>query len=155
MECSPPGSSVHGGFPGKKSGVSCHSLLQGIFLTQGLNPCLLCLLYWQADCLPTEPPGKPQRHVWCSVNDQKVLDCFFSYLKPSIFRRVVKLETIPGVIHSVHLLKLPVGICSRCVRAISFWGGCRGRHQMLPGLRDLARLGTTGVIWSPALAQEG
>ena len=27
--------------PGKNSGVACHSLLQGIFLTQGLNPRLL------------------------------------------------------------------------------------------------------------------
>ena len=29
------------GFPGKNTGVSCHFLLQGIFLTQGLNPGLL------------------------------------------------------------------------------------------------------------------
>ena len=28
-------------FPGKNSGVGCHFLLQGIFLTQGSNPCLL------------------------------------------------------------------------------------------------------------------
>ena len=28
-------------FPGKNTGVSSHFLLQGIFLTQGLNPCLL------------------------------------------------------------------------------------------------------------------
>ena len=28
-------------FPGKNTGVGCHFLLQGIFLTQGLNPCLL------------------------------------------------------------------------------------------------------------------
>ena len=28
-------------FPGKKNGVGCHFLFQGIFLTQGLNPCLL------------------------------------------------------------------------------------------------------------------
>ena len=28
-------------FPGKDTGVDCHSLLQGIFLTQGSNPCLL------------------------------------------------------------------------------------------------------------------
>ena len=28
------------GFPGKNTGVGCHFLLQGIFLTQGLNPCL-------------------------------------------------------------------------------------------------------------------
>ena len=28
-------------FPGKNSGVDCHFLLQGIFLTQELNPALL------------------------------------------------------------------------------------------------------------------
>ena len=33
--------------PGKNIGMDCHALLQGIFLTQGLNPCLLCLLHWQ------------------------------------------------------------------------------------------------------------
>ena len=30
--------------PGKNTGVGCHALLQGIFLIQGLNPCLLRLL---------------------------------------------------------------------------------------------------------------
>ena len=29
--------------PSKNTGVGCHALLQGIFLTQGSNPCLLCL----------------------------------------------------------------------------------------------------------------
>ena len=32
--------------------MSCHSLLQGVFPTQGLNPNLLCLLHWQVDSLP-------------------------------------------------------------------------------------------------------
>ena len=32
--------------------MGCHFLLQGIFPTQGSNPCLLCLLHWQADSLP-------------------------------------------------------------------------------------------------------
>ena len=32
-------------FLGKYNGVDCHFLLQGIFLTQGLNPCVLCLLH--------------------------------------------------------------------------------------------------------------
>ena len=41
MDCSPPGSSVHGYSPGKNTGVGCHVLLQGIFPTQGLNPGLL------------------------------------------------------------------------------------------------------------------
>ena len=38
MDCSPPGSSVHGDSPGKNTGVGSHALLQGIFPTQGLNP---------------------------------------------------------------------------------------------------------------------
>ena len=32
-------------FPGKNTGVGCHFRLQGIFPTQELNPCLLCLLH--------------------------------------------------------------------------------------------------------------
>ena len=39
--------------------VGCRALLQGIFLIQGSNLCLLSLLHWQADSLSTEPPGKP------------------------------------------------------------------------------------------------
>ena len=34
--------------PSKNIGVGCHALFQGIFLTQGSNPRLLCLLSWQA-----------------------------------------------------------------------------------------------------------
>ena len=41
MDCSPPGSSVHGDSPGKNTAVGCHSLPQGIFPTQGLNTHLL------------------------------------------------------------------------------------------------------------------
>ena len=54
MDCSPLGSSVHGIFPGKNIGVGCHFLLQGIFLTQGLNP---SLLQWQVDSLPLSHLG--------------------------------------------------------------------------------------------------
>ena len=35
-------------FSGKNTGAGCHFLLQGIFLTRGSNPHLLCLLHWQA-----------------------------------------------------------------------------------------------------------
>ena len=38
MECSLPGSSVHGDSPGKNTGVGCHALFQGIFPIQGSNP---------------------------------------------------------------------------------------------------------------------
>ena len=44
-------------FPVKNTGESFNFLLQGIFLTQGLNLDVLAL---QADSLPTEPPGKPR-----------------------------------------------------------------------------------------------
>ena len=43
----------------KNTGVGYHALLQGIFLTQGSNPRLLCLFHWQADSLPLASHGKP------------------------------------------------------------------------------------------------
>ena len=41
MNCSWPGSSVHGDSPGNNTEVGCHVLLLGNFPTQGLNPGLL------------------------------------------------------------------------------------------------------------------
>ena len=49
-------------FPGKNTGVGCHFLLQGIFQTQGLNPCPLHLLLWQVDSLPLHHLGSPLKH---------------------------------------------------------------------------------------------
>ena len=57
MDCSPPGSSVHGILQEYWSGF--HALLQGIFPTQGSKPRLLCLQHWQAGSLPITPPRKP------------------------------------------------------------------------------------------------
>ena len=42
-DCSPPASSVHGNSPHTNTGAGCHTFLQGIFPTQGLNQHLLCL----------------------------------------------------------------------------------------------------------------
>ena len=47
-------------FPDKNTGVCFHCLLQGIFLTRGVNPGLPAL---QADSLPSEPLGDPK---WCN-----------------------------------------------------------------------------------------
>ena len=41
LDCSLPGSSVHGDSSGKNTGVGCHTLLQGVFPTQALSPGLL------------------------------------------------------------------------------------------------------------------
>ena len=58
IDCSLLGSPVHGDSPGKNTGVVCHALLQGIFLTQGSNPRLSHFLHWYAGSLPLLLPGK-------------------------------------------------------------------------------------------------
>ena len=81
--------------PSQNTGVDCHFLLQGIFPTQGLNPCLQRLLHWQADSLPVAPPGKPNLLVPCnlekyfqlsqllSVSNMGNIHTFFFYLAES------------------------------------------------------------------------
>ena len=54
MDCSLPGSSIHGVSPGKNTGVSCHALLQGTF-PRGIEPRSPAL---QVDSLLSEPKGK-------------------------------------------------------------------------------------------------
>ena len=49
-------------FPGKNTGAGCLFLLQGIFLTQGLNSHLFSLLHWQEDSLPLSHPESPENH---------------------------------------------------------------------------------------------
>ena len=44
--------------PGKNTKVGSHSLLHGIFLTQGSNPHLLCFLNLPTYSLPLVPPRK-------------------------------------------------------------------------------------------------
>ena len=47
-------------FSSKNTRVGCHFLIQGIFLTQGLNPCVYC----PADrFFTTEPPGSLWRKL--------------------------------------------------------------------------------------------
>ena len=53
VDCSLPGSSVHGDSTGKNTEMGCHALLQGTFPPQGLNLCLLHLLHCQMGTLPT------------------------------------------------------------------------------------------------------
>ena len=57
MDCSPPGSSVHGDFSRQEywSGLPC--LPPGDFPNPGIEPRSPAL---QVDSLPSEPPGKPQ-----------------------------------------------------------------------------------------------
>ena len=74
----------------KDTGVCCHALLQGIFLTQGSNWPLLCLVPWQTASLPLPPPGKP-------LHPTRVLKYHFYYpiLLPSFFRKQKRNKTVP------------------------------------------------------------
>ena len=79
MNSSPPDSSVHGGFPGKTTGVGCHAFLQGIFPTQGSNsglPHCRWILY----CLSHQgSPGKDiALSIWTFVD--KVMFLLFTAL---------------------------------------------------------------------------
>ena len=59
VDCSLPGPRPWN-FPGKNTGVGCHFLPQGIFLTQGSNSHLLCLMPRQAESLPLCATRKPK-----------------------------------------------------------------------------------------------
>ena len=63
MDCSLLGSSDLGDSPDKNTGVACHTLLQGIFSTQGSNPGLPHCM----DSLPTESPGNPPLASCCTL----------------------------------------------------------------------------------------
>ncbi|XP_060268022.1 galectin-related protein isoform X1 [Ovis aries] len=45
--------------PGKNTGVDCHAFLQGIFPTQGSNPCLLHLLHGRTSSVLLSYRGSP------------------------------------------------------------------------------------------------
>ena len=74
MDCSPPVTSVHGDSPGKNTGVICHALLQGIFLTLELNQSLLhCrwILY------QLSYQGSPVIQWYLFINQMILCVCFF------------------------------------------------------------------------------
>ena len=48
--------------------MDCHSLLQGTFLTQGSNPCLLSLLHWQVGSLPLSHLKKPWECIFAQIS---------------------------------------------------------------------------------------
>ena len=89
MDCSLPGSSVHGDSPGK-----------GIFPTQGSNPCLLHLLHLQAGSIPLAPPGKPCGWVGC-VKDLTV--CFFALFCEFTISNLKKNQCVARILYPVFI----------------------------------------------------
>ena len=65
MDCSPPGSSVHGDSPDKSTGVGCHALFQEIFPIQGSTPRLLHLLHYRQILYSW---ATREAHSFCIIN---------------------------------------------------------------------------------------
>ena len=86
------------GPPGKSTRVGFHAHLWGIFPTQGINPRLLGLMYWQVGSLPLKPPGKPDPgssgakmpHHWAKFR----LDFFFFFFANSLSTKIYSSPTI-------------------------------------------------------------
>ena len=92
------------------SGLPC--LLQGIFLTQGLNPYLCHLLHWQLGTLPLAPPGiyplffrvfSHIRHygvlsrVPCAIySNRSLLVIYFTYGKAYFFSSLEIVDLVEG-----------------------------------------------------------
>ena len=53
------------------SGLPCP--LPGDLSDSGSNPCLLCLLHWQAGSLPLVPPGKPMVYILIQKHNKCVI----------------------------------------------------------------------------------
>ena len=67
-------------YSGKNTGVCCHIVLQGIFLTQGSNLCLLHLLHWQMHSSPLSHLRSPEGlniHLkyWARCKDLLITVC--------------------------------------------------------------------------------
>ena len=93
-------------FSCKNTRLGCHSLLQGIFLTQGSNQ---CLLHWQTDSLTD----------WAT---REALNCYWNLIS----------ALVPRFLHST-LFVIFVGICDRCSFNRTFFNAvvvhCTNRSQ--------------------------
>ena len=77
MDCSLPGSSIHGISQARILKWGTIFFLQGIFLTQGLNP---HLLHWQADSLPLSHQGSPLTSILLRQELNSIWVCFQRHL---------------------------------------------------------------------------
>ena len=104
MDCSPPGSSVHGILQAR---TGCHSLLQGIFPTQGSN---LGFMHCRQILYHPSHQGSPYSHL-----DEE---------NSNFWLRAKRWEPLPG---SVKLEQREEGTLSGTHRGLSWWS--RDLHE--------------------------
>ena len=67
MDCSPPGSSVHGILQARILEWVAIPFSPGDLPDAEIEPVFLCPLHWQAGSLPFAPPGKPIYYVYVYI----------------------------------------------------------------------------------------
>ena len=104
LDYRPPGSSVHEIHPGKYTGVGCYFLLQGIVLTQGLNPSVSFVSSVLVGRLSTTNPPRKPWDLWEMIKS-KFLTCLIKYVslilrynKQEIMSQYPNCTTIKGKI---------------------------------------------------------
>ena len=129
MDCSPPGSSVHGGSPGKNTGVGCHALLQEILPIQGSNPGLPhCRWILHGLSHQRSPTEGDTRNKWSSPKKSKL------QLKWQVYHnhKQCKIKCTLAYI-SIQLLRAKI---------------LSGKEEIRKGLRTHGRIGTgNGSVW--------
>ena len=108
VACKPP---LSIGFPGENTGVGCHFLLQGIFLTQGSNQ---HLLHWQVDSLPLSHPG--------SIFGISIIQFLSSFLSINVFF-ILKVK-----VKSLSLVQLFATRWTIAYQASPYMGFCRQEY---------------------------
>ena len=81
--------------------MGCYFLLQGIFLTQGSNLHLLCLLHWHVDSSPLSHLGSPSlKSTWLQILGSEIL-AFWCF---SGWHSVFESESVPRSLRLAWLL---------------------------------------------------
>ena len=112
-------------FPGKNTGVGCHFLLQGIFLTQGSNPHLLHLLYWQVDSLP---PGKPCKYYYKTQMSLQHLLCASQAVLQGLYMKKPEAKATDIFCYELNVCILPNSYAEiRMSNMMVLGGGAFGR----------------------------
>ena len=114
--------------------MGCHFFLQGIFPTQGSNP---CLLHWQTDSLPLSQQGSPSIHLipsnpCFSFRHPNSLICLLYYMFSDIF-----------------LLQYYFGQCDISVLVLHWRLCCDYLVVYLHAIFELSELGPCWFIFIP------
>ena len=93
---------------GKNTGVGCHALLQGIFLIQGSNPCLLQLLHcrWILYCWVT---GEAHMNMGGTQFNHRDVEVIHSTL-PTQWKETISLPVFPRPVNDIEFPLCP-GVC--------------------------------------------